>query len=210
MEPRDSFVFYRSFYEAVTLLRPKERTAVILAICEYALDGIEPELDGIPRAIFLMAKPNLDANQRRYEAGTKGGRPRKQAENHRFSEKEPNEDVNENADANADEHADVDADGAGKGEGSGPLRGEPPQAETAPSFRQVEAAARERGCPQLARDFFDYYSAAGWRDMDGKPVRSWRQKLVAWQLREDQKRPRPQSPPGQSWAELARETEAVR
>lgn len=83
MEPRDSFVFYRSFYEAVEKLKPRDKTSVILAICEYALNGNETKLEGIPEAIFVLIKPQLEANRKRYESGKKGGRKRV------FSESEP-------------------------------------------------------------------------------------------------------------------------
>lgn len=74
MEKRDSFVFYRSFYQAVSQLKPKDQTEVILAICAYALDGSERELTGVPSAIFTLIKPNLDANRKKFENGKKGGR----------------------------------------------------------------------------------------------------------------------------------------
>lgn len=74
MEKRDSFVFYRSFYQAVSQLKPKDQTEVILAICAYALDGSERELTGVPSAIFTLIKPNLDANRKKFESGKKGGR----------------------------------------------------------------------------------------------------------------------------------------
>lgn len=54
-----------------------------------------------------------------------------------------------------------------------------------PTFEEVLEAAKLRGIPNLARPFFDYYDAAGWRDSEGKPVTSWQQKLVAWKVRED-------------------------
>ena len=75
MKQRDSFVFYRSFFEAVSELKPKEQTEVILAICEYALNGTERQLSGVQKAVFILIKPNLDANQKKYENGKKGGRP---------------------------------------------------------------------------------------------------------------------------------------
>lgn len=71
METRDSFVFYRSFHEAARLLEPGEQLAVLTAINDYALDGVEPELSGAAAAVFLMARPNLDANRRKYENGKK-------------------------------------------------------------------------------------------------------------------------------------------
>lgn len=76
MDKRISFVFYRSFYDAVLLLEPEEQLETLLALCAYALDGIEPSFTGPPAAVFAIARANLDANQRRYENGKKGGRPK--------------------------------------------------------------------------------------------------------------------------------------
>ena len=74
---RDSFIFYRSFFESFEGLSKKDRLILFEAVCNYALNDIEPELNGIPLAIFKLLKPQLDANIRRYENGCKGGRPKK-------------------------------------------------------------------------------------------------------------------------------------
>lgn len=54
-----------------------------------------------------------------------------------------------------------------------------------PTFEEVQMEAEIRGIPGLARPFYDYYAAADWRDSDGRPVSSWRQRLVSWKVRED-------------------------
>lgn len=105
MEQRDSFIFYRSFYEAVSQLKPKDQVEVILAICEYALNGTERKLTGVPYAIFTLVKPNLDANQRRFENGKKGGRKKTKAnpgENQNGTKTEPNVDGDVDVDVNVD------------------------------------------------------------------------------------------------------------
>lgn len=76
MEQRDSFIFYRSFFEAVSKLKKGDQCEALLAICDYALNGNERELSGAAAAIFMLAKPNLDANKKKYENGKKGGRPK--------------------------------------------------------------------------------------------------------------------------------------
>ena len=68
-------VFYRSFYEAIKELSPDDFRDCVEAIMEYGLNDIEPESPGVAKAIFIMAKPQIDANNKRYENGTKGGRP---------------------------------------------------------------------------------------------------------------------------------------
>ena len=72
---RESFIFYRSFYEAIQGLPDNIRLEVFTAITEYALYGKQPEnLKPFARGMFTLIKPNLDANTARYENGKKGGR----------------------------------------------------------------------------------------------------------------------------------------
>jgi hypothetical protein len=74
---RDGFVFYRSFYDAIRELEPELRAEVYDAICEYGFTGEMPECSGVVRGFLHLVKPQIDANQRRYENGRRGGRPRK-------------------------------------------------------------------------------------------------------------------------------------
>lgn len=75
---KDSFVFYRSFYEAIEDLSDKEQLKVYKAISKLALNDEETELSGIANTIFKLIKPQLKANNDRYENGKKGGRPKKE------------------------------------------------------------------------------------------------------------------------------------
>lgn len=74
---RDSFIFYRSFFESFDGLSKKDKLLLFDAICNYALNDIDPQLTGVPLSMFKLLKPQLDANIRRYENGCKGGRPKK-------------------------------------------------------------------------------------------------------------------------------------
>ena len=77
---RDSFVFYRSFYDAVKDLPNDIKLEVLTAIIEYALFDKDPDnLKPIAKGMFVLVKPNLDVNKKRYENGTKGGRRSKSA-----------------------------------------------------------------------------------------------------------------------------------
>ena len=80
---RDSFVFYESFYLAISELSATQQGKIFQAICRYALYEEEPELKGASAAVFRLVKPQIDANNRRYENGkkgaehgVKGGRPK--------------------------------------------------------------------------------------------------------------------------------------
>lgn len=73
---REAVLFYKSFDEAISMLSDEDQLAVYRAITKYGLYGEETELTGAAGAIFLLAKPQIDANNRRYENGKKGGAPK--------------------------------------------------------------------------------------------------------------------------------------
>lgn len=82
---RESFIFYRSFYEAIKCMPQDVQAEIYPAICEYALFGKMPKnLSDMARGMFTLIKPNIDVNITRYENGKKGaqygkrgGRPKK-------------------------------------------------------------------------------------------------------------------------------------
>lgn len=74
---RDSVVIYKSFVDAIRLLSPDDQIKALNAIWDYAFtEIIDPNLDGVAGAMFAMAKPQIDANNRRYENGKRGGKPK--------------------------------------------------------------------------------------------------------------------------------------
>lgn len=75
---KDSFVFYKSFYEAIHKVQDKSLKADIFeAICELALNENVIELDDTVGAIIMnLITPQILANNERYENGKKGGAPK--------------------------------------------------------------------------------------------------------------------------------------
>lgn len=106
----ESFIFYESYYEAIKLLPKEEKADAYEAIAEYSLTGIEPDnLQGMAKVIFTMAKPQIDANNKRRLNGALGGRPKKETEGleekkplvfENESDKKPNDNVNVNVNDN--------------------------------------------------------------------------------------------------------------
>lgn len=106
-EGKNSFVFYKSYYEAIKELDKDSQYKIYNAIIQYALYGNEPKndtnidtkLDANLIPIFVLIKPNIDSANNRYNAsvsnGKKGGRPKKNLE-------KPRQNLNEDEDVDDD------------------------------------------------------------------------------------------------------------
>ena len=146
---RDSVVFYRSFWEAIKKLPDPDKLEALTAIIEYGLNETEPETDGVAAAMFLMAKPQIDANNKRYQNGTKGGRPITKPEpnnNQSITKPEPKENVKVNVN---DKKKDTNV-----------------SKEKAPRFlpptrEEVQAYCQEKGYVVDAERFIDFYESKG-------------------------------------------------
>lgn len=166
MEKSDSFVFYRSFFEALRNVPKKHRTEIYDAVFMYVFEAQEPSFSGVPRALWELIRPQLDASHRRYENarrggehGKKGGRPRKTGNEKKplkgYEEKTLNVNVNSNVNDNVNDNVCVDTQ-----TNTHTDRSDRPDIET------VEAQAMVYG-KQISDDeaqaFIEYNEAAGWK-----------------------------------------------
>lgn len=106
---RDSFIFYRSFYEAISELPKENQADTYDAIMQYALNQKEIELTGISKAIFSLVKPQLDANYKKYENGKqkKSKKEAKVKQNESKAETNVNDNENENVNVNDNDNDNV-------------------------------------------------------------------------------------------------------
>lgn len=109
---RDSFIFYRSFYEAISELPKENQADTYDAIMQYALNQKEIELTGISKAIFSLVKPQLDANYKKYENGKQKKSKKEAKVKQNESKAETNVNDNENVNVN-DNVNDNDNDNVG-------------------------------------------------------------------------------------------------
>ena len=81
---RESFVFFQSYHEAISVMPPEIQLEIYNTVCRYALYGEIPEMSDMAKAMFTLMKANLDATERKYrsaiENGKRGGRPKKSEE----------------------------------------------------------------------------------------------------------------------------------
>lgn len=87
---RDSFIFYRSFFEAIDEVDEATQLIVYRSIAVYALNREEPKLEGIAKVLWRLIKPQLDANWTRFENGCKGAEHGVKGGNPNFKKGQPN------------------------------------------------------------------------------------------------------------------------
>ncbi|MDV4026196.1 hypothetical protein CMT52_17840 [Elizabethkingia anophelis] len=185
---RDSFIFYRSFYEAIKELPRDIQGEVLTTIMEYGLEGVTTDnLKPVARAIFTLIKPILDANNQRFVNGSKGGR--KPSNNQDETENKPKGNQEEtkvlpNKEEDVEEEEEVDVD----------KEGEKKHAPTKPfsklskdEFYNSLAEHVGEYSKQTVRDFFDYWtepSASGKMKFQLEKTWSIPHRLATWKRNE--------------------------
>lgn len=56
-----------------------------------------------------------------------------------------------------------------------------------PTLEEVKAYVQEKGYAVDAEYFYKYYSTGDWIDSKGNPVRNWKQKLITWAKKDNEK-----------------------
>lgn len=70
----EGFIFYQSFADALEALPAEDYKECVSALCKYAINGEEPETDNpFVKMFFTLVRPQVDANNKRREAGKNGG-----------------------------------------------------------------------------------------------------------------------------------------
>lgn len=166
----DSFVFYKSFAEALHKLPADEYKEAMEAILAYAFDGIETEFEHTTSdIIFTLVKPQIDANRKRRVDGMKGGRPKKtngyESEKPMVIENAKTEKPNVNVNVNVNEEKKESI--------------KKKQAFSAPSVEEVKAYILEQGYKVDADRFVDFYASKNW--MVGKnKMKDWKAAVRNW------------------------------
>lgn len=114
MTNRDSFVFYKSIFDAIKKIKSiKIQNQCYEAISLYGFCGIEPPENCDERVfiIFTQAKPIIDRASNRYKAcvenGKKGGAPKGNTNAKKQPDKQPNEQPKNNLNDNDNDNVNV-------------------------------------------------------------------------------------------------------
>jgi hypothetical protein len=100
---RDSFIFYRSFFEAIDNLPKENQLNIYKSIAEFSLNQNEIKLVGVERTIWTLIKPQLQSNYNKYLNGAKpkqNGSKTEANDKQNQSKTEANENENDNVNVN--------------------------------------------------------------------------------------------------------------
>ena len=196
---RESFIFYASFYEALEGMDKESQADCLMALAKYALTGETKEIPMTPivRMFFTLVKPQVDANNKRFENGCKGGRPKKNQDeteekpnkNQTITKPKPN--VNDNVNVIKEnnnlavitkESQQIDLEEWIKEKNQEPLPAKQKNFKK-PTVDEVEAYVRESGYAVSAERFIAYYDSVGWK-VGKNPMKDWKAALRGWAIRE--------------------------
>lgn len=198
----DSFVFYRSFYEAIRVLPLENQGKIYDAIFKFSFENIEVDLTGIDLAVFLLVKPQLIANRKRYENGCKGGRPKKETEtefsypseepkqnqtetkikpkqNQTETKPKPNDNDNVNVNDNVNDNVVVVFPQTPLKEKIGNDHDNDNNNIHFPTLEDVKSYCIENGIVTDYEKFYLFNSARGWT-ISGRPIKDWKACLRMW------------------------------
>jgi hypothetical protein len=163
---RDSFIFYRSFFEATESLKNDEKAQLFDAICSYALDNKFLDLDGTAKGMFGLIKPQLDANRKRFENGCKKKQNLSKTEakeKQNRSKREANVNVNEECKSELELKSKFKK----------------------PTIEEIKNYCLERKNNVDANNFFDFYQTKGWK-VGNSPMKDWQACVRTWERRSNQ------------------------
>lgn len=180
--------------EPITNFPADCRNRVILAIVEYQLTGVEPELDDPVAAVaYAYIKPNVDrmAQFRRQQAERRktasAAKPSKRKP--KITEPEPEitaPDQYSKSNSNSNSESKSESKSKTKNTQESGAR----KAPLAPSVIQINDFCRAKGITNVdPQKFYDYYSLRGWTTAQGNPVRDWQAQLLSWSARESASAP---------------------
>lgn len=118
MQNKESFVFYKSWWNAIKDLPNDVRLEILDGINEYALSGILPEFKPMAKLAFSFIKDDLDRSSTKYknivdrnrENGKNGGRPKTQKNPMGILETQEKPNVNVNVNDNDNDNEDISND----------------------------------------------------------------------------------------------------
>lgn len=157
------------------------------------VDSEDPMVDMMLEVVREQVTFDVRSYERKCEAnkenGEKGGRPAKPVEPNK-TQQNPTKPNSRDSDSDTEIDSEIEPE---IGIDSERLRcGESKKRNRfiAPTIEEVEAYAMERNSRVNVEKFFDYYTANGWVQGKGKPIKDWKAAFRNWERRDEEERPK--------------------
>lgn len=156
-------MFFESFQMMIDEMPDEMGKRFYRYISDYGLYGKEPELkDGIERALWIPIKISLDSMSKKGKRGRKTGTSTS-CKKAVISEKAEEKREEVECEQSASEEADSE--------------------KSEPTLEEVESEIKDKGYIVSAKEFFDYYTASGWKTQNGNVITDWKKSLKYWNSR---------------------------
>lgn len=191
---KDSMIFYRSFYEAVSELDLKIQGKIYSAIFNYSFNLEEPDLQGVAKTIFCLIKPQLDANHRRYENGKQAkvkqngsedeANPKQDGSETEANDKQSTSETEANKNKNGNDNSNDNSNSNGKKNINSRKKTFIP-----PSLQEFTNYFLENEFDaDLAKRAWTGYHENNWHDSHDNPIRNWKTKAQQVWFKNENKR----------------------
>jgi hypothetical protein len=157
---RETMIVYRSFFESLKGCEKEVQADVWNAIFEMGFNQKEVELEGLSKTLWLLIKPQIEANLKRFLNGSKP----KQKQNVSEMEAKPKQ-----------ERSEIEANNNNNKNNNNITR--TPSKNKQPILEEVISYFNENNyTTESATKAFNYYHPE-WKDSQGKRVLNWKQKM---------------------------------
>ena len=187
---RKQFTFYRSYLDAIIRLPKKEQGAILLAICQYALNESEPTgLSPIAETVFTLVRPTLDAGRRKSQAGETGGKAEAKAKQSGSKSEANRKQTTREKEGEIEKEVEIEVEKENECyKEKTPCGVKKKQHFAPPTLDEVNAYCRERRNQVDPQTFVDFYASKGW--MVGKTkMKDWKAAIRTWEQRDAERMP---------------------
>lgn len=170
------FCCYFSYRDKMSMLTDEQFGRVIRAAILFAETGEVPSLEPIEEVAFSFLRFDIETSRRKYdercEKNRANIRKRYEAEPSNTTVYETNENKPKSKSKNKPK-SEIENE-----------RDKPSPRFAPPTLEDVRTYCQERQSTVSAESFFDFYTANGWKQGQGKPIRDWRAAVRTWERRD--------------------------
>ena len=164
---------FTDFLEVAEGLSDAGTGRLFRAMLRYALDGTEPQMKSSERALWTVARQNIDRETAAYESKVK------HLQRGRSSVSKTTRSVSEE-DKDKEKEKDNDKDKDNDSLSSTEPRLTAEEREKKPSLEEVMSFSQEAGLNVDVQYFYNYYEANGWY-IGKRPIRDWKAAVRSWE-----------------------------